>query len=41
MMSTEQKWKRYEKLVAQVQATLAPDAKVTHNEKFWARTQVF
>lgn len=32
-MTTDKKWKRYEKLVAQVQALLSPDAKVTHDDK--------
>lgn len=32
-MAPDPKWKRFEKLVAQVQATLAPDARVTHNEE--------
>lgn len=32
-MSTEPKWRRFEKLVAQVQEKLAPNALVTHNDR--------
>lgn len=32
-MSAEPKWRRFEKLVAQVQKELAPSAQVTHNDK--------
>ena len=32
-MSAEPKWRRFEKLVAQVQKELAPNAQVTHNDK--------
>ena len=36
-MTTEPKWKRFEKLVAQVQQELAPNALVTHNDQIMGR----